>query len=207
MSIVKGTRQKQAAATRQRIVDTAYALFCELGYRATTMALIAERARVAVQTVYFIFRTKDALLQEVHDQTVLGPGTPVVPPEQPWYVSMAGDSDPVRAISTLVGGTSTILARVAPMLSVFQSVMGDQVGEIYQRSEALRREGMHEVATILLTKAEPRLGLTPRQAGDLLVALLGPELYRTFVLELGWTQDQWVDWTTKVVVGELFAGQ
>ena len=72
MSAVKQSRAEQAAATRQRILNAAYDLFCELGYRATTMALIAERAHVAVQTVYFTFRTKDALLQEVHNQTVLG---------------------------------------------------------------------------------------------------------------------------------------
>ena len=53
------------------------------------MALIAERAGVAVQTVYFTFRTKDALLQEVHGQTVLGRGTPVAPTDQPWYRAAA----------------------------------------------------------------------------------------------------------------------
>ncbi len=134
------------------------------------MSLIAKRAGVAVQTVYFIFRTRDALVQEVHNQTVLGRGAPVVPPEHPWYVSMASDPDPVRAISTLV-------------------------------------EGMHDVATILLAKAEPRPGLADRQAGDMLVALLGPEIYRTFVLELGWTREQWATWTAQTMVRELFAGQ
>lgn len=207
MTTVKRSRQEQAAATRQHIVDTAYSLFCQLGYRATTMVLIAERAGVAVQTVYFIFRTKGALLQEVHDQTVLGRGAPVVPPDQPWYVSMTGDPDPVRATRTLVRGTSTILARVSPMLPVFQSVMGDPVGEIYRRSEALRREGMHDVAKILLAKVALHPGLTPRQAGDILVVLLGPETYRTFVLELGWAREQWVDWTARTVVRELFVGQ
>src|SRR5918997_1673386 len=125
MSTVKRSRQEQAAATRQRILDAAYDAFCELGYRATTMALIAERAGVAVQTVYFTFRTKDALLQEVHDQTVLGRGTPVVPPQQPWFAAAAAEPDPARATRILVAGIGTINARVAPMLPVFQAVVAD----------------------------------------------------------------------------------
>ena len=64
-------RQAKAAATRARIIANAYALFCENGYRATTMDLIARRAGVAVQTVYFTFHTKDDLLKAVFEWTVL----------------------------------------------------------------------------------------------------------------------------------------
>ena len=202
MTTVKQSRQEQAAATRQRILDTAYDLFCELGYRGTTMTLIAERAGVAVQTVYFTFRTKDALLQEVHDQTVLGRDAPAVPMRQPWYVGRASPRpDPVRATRLLVEGIATILARVAPMLPVFHAVVADPAGEVYRNAEALRRPAMYDVAReILLTKAPARPGVDARQAGDLLVVLLGPEIYRMYVLELGWSQERWVDWTTQVIV-------
>lgn len=44
-------RQRQAAETRQRIVVAAAALFSELGYGGTTLAKIAERAQVSVETV------------------------------------------------------------------------------------------------------------------------------------------------------------
>ena len=206
MDTVKRSRQEQAAATRQRILDSAYALFCELGFRATTMALIAEQAGVAVQTVYFTFRTKDALLQEVHDQTVLGRGTPVVPMEQPWYRAAAAESDPVRATHLLVEGIGTILARVAPMLPVFQAVAADPAGEVYRNAEALRRPAMYEVAgELLLPKGDLRPGVDVGYAGDLLVVLLGPEIYRMYVLELGWSPGRWADWTAQVLLRELFA--
>jgi AcrR family transcriptional regulator len=205
MSTVKASRQEQAAATRQRILDAAYDLFCGLGYRATTMALIAERAGVAVQTVYFTFRTKDALLQEVHGQTVLGRGTPVAPTDQPWYRAAAAEPDPLRATRLLVEGLATILARVAPMLPVFHAVVADPAGEVYRRAEALRRPAMYDVAReILLAKGQPRPGVDVAYAGDLLVVLLGPEIYRMYVLELGWSRERWVDWTAQVLVRELF---
>ena len=205
MDTVKRSRQEQAAATRQRILDAAYALFCELGYRATTMATIAERAGVAVQTVYFIFRTKDALLQEVHDQTVLGRGTPLAPQQQPWYAAAVAEKSPARATRILVDGVATILARVAPMLPVFHAVVADPAGDVYRNAEALRRPAMYDLARdVLLAKAQPRPGVDVAYAGDLLVVMLGPEIYRMYVLELGWSRERWVDWTTQVIVRELF---
>jgi AcrR family transcriptional regulator len=206
MDTVKRSRQEQAAATRQRILDAAYDLFCELGYRATTMALIAERAGVAVQTVYFTFRTKDALLQEVHDQTVLGRGTPVVPPQQPWYAAAVAEADSARSMRILVDGIATINARVAPMLPVFHAVVADPAGEVYRNAEALRRPAMYDVAReVLLPKGDLRPGVDAAYAGDLLVVLLGPEIYRMYVLELGWSHERWVDWTAQVLLSELFA--
>lgn len=44
-------RQQQAAATRRRVVEAALELFSHQGFHATTLAEIAERAGVAVQTV------------------------------------------------------------------------------------------------------------------------------------------------------------
>src|SRR3954453_23593946 len=103
------------------MLDAAYALFCERGYRATTMQDIADRAGVAVKTTYFSFRTKDGLLQAVHDRTVLG--VDGLPPErQPWYAQTIAATSIDDAVAILVTGVAGILARVAPMLPVFESV-------------------------------------------------------------------------------------
>ena len=71
------------------MLAAAYDLFCELGFRAATMDAIAERAGVAVQTLYFTFHTKDELVQAVHEWTVLG-DDPVAPPLQSWYRASDG---------------------------------------------------------------------------------------------------------------------
>jgi hypothetical protein len=64
---------------------------------------------------------------------------------------------------------------------------------------------MYDVAReVLLAKAPARLGVEATYAGDLLVVLLGPEIYRMYVLELGWSRERWVDWTTQIIVRELF---
>ena len=56
------TRRERSRATHWRIVEAAHRLFTIQGYASTTMGQVAEAAGVAVQTVYFVFHTKAALL-------------------------------------------------------------------------------------------------------------------------------------------------
>ena len=52
-------------ATRTRILDAAYELFCTRGIRHSSMEGVARRAKLARITVYRKFETKDALVDEV----------------------------------------------------------------------------------------------------------------------------------------------
>lgn len=198
------SRQGKAQATRARIVNAAYALFCELGYRSSTMELIAERAGVAVQTVYFAFRTKDELLQAVHEWTVFGDGTPMPPALQEWHVRAMREVDARKALRKIVAGIATLDARMAPMLPVFHAVSQDAAGAIHQRSEDLRRHGMAELVDALAQKTPLAPGMTRRRAGDLLHVLTAPESYRAFVLDSGWPERDWIHWVSDTLCRELF---
>ena len=197
------TRRDKAARTRRQMLDAAYELFCELGFRATTMEAIAARAGVAVQTLYFTFHTKDDLVQAVHDRTVLGDDA-LPPPEQPWYRRASQRTDAADAVADIVAGVATILARVAPMVPAFHAVAGDPAGDVWRHGEALRLQGMSELVDMLTTKTKLRPGLSRRRAADELFLLLGPEAYRVLVLQRGWTPTQWTSWTTRVIVHDLF---
>jgi AcrR family transcriptional regulator len=205
MSAVKQTssRRAKAALTRTRMLRAAYGLFCEQGLRATTMEAIAERAGVAVQTLYFTFHTKDELLQAVHDWTVLG-DDPTPPPMQAWHLAAAAEPDARRSLAMMIEGLVEIEARVAPMLPVFHAVSADPAGTIYRHSEALRREGFEAIIEMLARKTPLRRGMTRARATDLLFVLAGPESYRSFVLEAGWTTKQWTTWVTATLERDLF---
>jgi AcrR family transcriptional regulator len=202
VSVVNTSRQEKAAATRRRMVEAAYSLFCESGYRATTMAAIAERADVAVQTLYFTFHTKDELLQEVHKRAVLG-DDPRPPSQQDWFVEVMAERNAQRAISMAVEATAVILARVAPMLPVFHAVAADAAGVVFRRGEEHRRRGMRELAELILGKAGTSGSISADAAADLFYVLLGPENYRSFVLDLGWPPEAWIRWTTNALVHDL----
>jgi hypothetical protein len=78
------------------------------------MEAIAEWSGVAVRTVYFNYRTKDILLQAVHEWTVLG-DDPKPPPLQDWNVAAMKEPDARDVLPKLIAGIADIEARVAPM--------------------------------------------------------------------------------------------
>ena len=185
------------------MLDAAYALFCEVGFRAATMTAIAERAGVAVQTLYFTFHTKDELVQAVHDRTVLGEES-LPPPMQPWYRAAVAATDVSGAVAELVPGIGAILARVAPMVPAFHEVAADPAGEVWRHAQDLRRSGMADLVGELSKKAARRKGLSGRRAADLMFVYLGPELYRTLVLECGWSFAEWSRWVERAILSDLF---
>jgi len=155
-----------------------------------------------VQTLYFTFHTKDELLQEVHKRAVLGDDLRS-PTEQNWFIEAAAEPDVKRAISLVVEATSVILGRVAPMLPVFHAVAADAAGAVFRKGEDRRRRDLRNLAELILGKAGTSERVRVDEAADLFFVLLGPETYRSFVLELGWTPQAWVHWTTKALVHDL----
>ena len=185
------------------MLDAAYEQFCRDGYRATTMEAIAERAGVAVQTLYFSFHTKDELFQQVHERTVVGDEN-LPPPLQPWYRAAVAADDVRDAVRHICRGVLSISKRVAPMIPAFHAVAGDPAGEVWERSQRLRHDGMVELIGILSKKQRLRAGITKAHAADVLYLLLGPDLYWTMVLGLGWSEQQLASWTERVALLDLF---
>ena len=185
------------------MIRAAYELFSAEGHKATTMERIARRADVAVQTVYFTFHTKDELLQAVHEWAVLG-DEPTIPAQQPWIRAAMEQADGRDALRLAVAGIAEIEARVAPLIPVYHAVAQSPAGAVYRRSEGLRREGMAELAAALAAKTPLQTAMTLPRAADLLFVLTGPEVYRSFVLDGGWSHDQWIEWMGALLVRELF---
>src|SRR5687767_14645859 len=111
------TRQEQARATRARICDAAAELFAERGYSATTMEAVAKRAGVAVQTVYFAFRTKGLLFLDVVVRLAHGPAvTGAAEKGPPAFVrAVVGVRDPQTMLARLVDGSVDFDAKFAPL--------------------------------------------------------------------------------------------
>ena len=167
------------------------------------MEAIAERAGVAVQTLYFTFHTKDELFQEVHERTVLGDEN-LPPPMQPWYRAAVATEDIREAVRHICRGILSIARRVAPMIPAFHAVAGDPAGAVWERSEQMRHDGMVDLVAVLTKKTPLRKSVTKDHAADVLYLLLGPDLYWTTVLGRGWTERQLANWTERIVLNDLF---
>jgi AcrR family transcriptional regulator len=68
MGTMSASRASKGEQTRAAIVDAALGLFEEVGYDATTMRAIAERAGVSVGNAYYYFDSKDQLIQGFYDR-------------------------------------------------------------------------------------------------------------------------------------------
>ena len=65
-------RADQALQTRRRILESAYRLFAENGYAATTIAAVARDAGVAPETVYLSLGNKRGLLEGAIEMAIAG---------------------------------------------------------------------------------------------------------------------------------------
>jgi AcrR family transcriptional regulator len=202
----KPTRRARAKATEWRIVKAAYEVFCRQGYVGATMAQIAEAAGVAVQTVYFTFHTKAALLSRAYDFAVMGDEEPLAPERQPWYTAMRSEPAIPRAVRLFVTGVGEITRRVTPIrVAARVAADGDsETARVMAFHEKWRADGFREVLELLRTKAELRPGLTLERATDLLLLLAGADVYHFLVDSRGWSHDDWVDWTVAAVTEQIF---
>lgn len=212
MSAVKGSdpvrlsRRGRAKATRRRIVKAAYRLFCEQGYVGTTMAQIAEAAGVAVQSVYFTFHTKAALLSRAYDLAVMGEAEPQIPQEQAWYVAMTAEPDVTRALRHFVVGVGQITRRVTPLtLAARVAADGDpDTARVMAFHDDWQADGYREVLQILAAKAKLRPGVGLERGTDLLLLYAGTDVYRVLVEDRGWSHEESLDWTVAALAHELF---
>jgi len=199
-------RRARAQATQWRIVKAAFGLFCERGYVGTTMAQIADAAGVAVQTVYFTFNTKAAVLSRAYDFAVSGEGEPQLPWDQPWYREMVAAVDVAEALRHLVSGVGDITRRLTPLYVVASgSATGDrEVAAVVDRHERWRVEGYRDMLEVLRAKAPLRDDLSPKRANDLLLLYAGMDVYHSLVEVQGWSHDDWVTWTRSTLADQLF---
>jgi AcrR family transcriptional regulator len=187
------------------MVEAGYTLICDRGYPATTVADVADRAGVAVQTVYFTFGSKPGLLREVFQFAVLGDHRLVGPGEREWFQTMTEATDLRSAVRIAVDAMATIITRVAPLTPAVQMLADDpDVAAWSMHSEDLRRDGYRRVVQVLADKAPLREGLTTEDATTVLLTWLGPDDYRTMVLIHGWSDEKWKTWLVPTIATGLF---
>jgi AcrR family transcriptional regulator len=196
-------RQEQAQDTRRRIIAAARELFVDQGYATTTMVQIAERAGVAVETVYGAFRNKATLLRQV------------------WYVDFRGDEDDlplydraemhailaeadlatrIRRHAVFVTGTNRRMSMLVDMLTGAAALEPAAAAMLAEWAD--RRI---DVATRYAQSAADtgQLAVTEDHCRDVLFATMDGALWQRLVVARGWTDAQYADWLGQLWV-DLF---
>jgi AcrR family transcriptional regulator len=206
MSDVKGlTRKERAQRTRRKIVRAATAEFAARGYHGTTMAGIAKRAGVAVQTVYFVFHTKPLLLTAAIDAAVMGDEDPTPPEASEWWQEGVSTKDGRRALELFVTNVGILEQRAAVLDRVARAaaVTDAEVADVLAHHESLRIAGFRSYLAALEERRLLRRGLDLDEATDVLLTLVGSPTFLEFTDGRGWPLERWAEWTTEALAGLL----
>lgn len=198
-------RRQGARATRRRIREAAERLFVERGYVATTIEAIAAQAGVAVQTVYFVFGNKRALLSEVLDVAVVGDDAPVPLAERPWLQEVRAERDPVQALGLAAHHGGRLLARMAALYEVLRGAAATdpEIAALLRQSKEERLATQTAWVRLLAERGSLVPGLDAARAGDIVFALFSHELYQLLVVDRGWSPDDWERWLTATLAAQL----
>ena len=207
MSDVKTSRRDKAAATRRAIIRAAHEEFLDRGFHGATIAAIAGRAKVAPQTVYFVFHTKPELLSAVIDTAVMGEEDPVPPQALPWWQEMRDEPDAAEALRTFVRGAGALFARAASISEVLRAAaLTDlEVRRVHEMHENLRRIGWGQVLDIVAAKGPLRSDRTYDQVLDIFLVTFGDTAYHQFTVERGWSHDEVITWMCDALPALLLA--
>lgn len=199
-----GVRAAKTTANRTKMLAAARELFTTRGYTPTTMKAIAEQAGMAVQTLYFTFATKRAILSELLDVEIAGDTEPVATMDRPWFAAAVAAA-PAEQIRLQVDAAATIYARVSPLLEVIRSAAATdpELAELWETNIAQRHLVQLRLAEALTAKTPLRGGVTAARAADITLATLAPETYRLLVHERGWTDAEWASWATDALTLQL----
>lgn len=189
-------RKEQAAATREAVVSAARELFVGEGYRSTTVAGIARRAGVAVDTIYATIGRKPDLLREVVETAISGTGH-AVPAEQRDYVirlrQAAGAAEKIRIYAQALAG---IQPRLAPVYVALRDAAGTDpdCGALWQQISDRRAANMLRFIEDLASTGELRTDRPAAELADAVWSMNGPEYWVLLVDHRGWSPEQFAAW-------------
>lgn len=186
-------RAERAAATRRAIVGAARELFTTQGFTATTVGQIAERAGVAVDTLYAVVGRKPVLLREVVETAISGEGGPV-PAEQRGYVrAVRAAATAGEKIDLYAAAMVRIAADATPVLLALRDAATRDAGcaallmEITDR----RAANMLLFAADLRATGELRPDLSDQEVADVVWSMNSAEYVALLVHRRGWTPQRY----------------
>jgi AcrR family transcriptional regulator len=193
-------RTEQAAATRERIVAAARAVFLQRGYVASSIVAVAQEAQVSRETVYQAYGTKANLLKAVYDAAVVGDTDPVPVAERAEYQAMLADPDPHAALRTFGQLSAGLVSRLGPILAVTQE--GGNDPDLAQLVATTRQERLVSVRQLMVhlqhLAGQPSEAELER-AVDVVWTLISPEVTLLLVTQRGWSAPEYGVWLGETI--------
>ncbi len=178
-------RREHAEATRRRIVDAADKLFREVGYDKATIAAIARSAKVAVQTLYGAFSSKEQIGVAVIERVVVESGIRDASAEA---LSVA---DPEAAFRGVAAAATRLYAGQSKIIDLLGL---EFAASMRRRADQFRLRNLRELLSGPAFVPRLRPGLTPENAALSAWTVSGLENYQRLVSESGWGRKRYERW-------------
>lgn len=189
-------RLVRSEEAKQAVLDAARALMLERGYRATTVAEIARRAGVHVDTVYALVGRKPVLLRELIEQAISGSDGPVPAAQRAYVAAIRNAPDPRRKLAVYARAIREIHARLAPLLLALRdaSTTEPEARAVWDEISRRRAKNMRDFAKELAAVGGIRSGLSIGEAADTIWLTNSPEVYVLLTAERGWSPLRYERW-------------
>ncbi len=192
-------RNAGAAETKERILFSAKNLFESEGFECVTIEKIAQVANVSVPTIYSHFQSKRGILRALMDE--------VFPKDK--FDTLVEKSNKAASPKERLLYSAKIARRIydaeKEQMEILRGaiVLAPEFKELEKERE-MRRHSRQEV-TIKAMAKEKSLSkkLDVNKARDILWAFTGRDIYRMFVIEQGWTSNEYEKWLAQLLVNTL----
>jgi AcrR family transcriptional regulator len=191
-------RVEQAAATRRAVLTAARELFVSNGYSATTIAAIAERARVSLDTIYATVGRKPALLRELVETAISGTEQAVPAEQRDYVMRISGADNALDKITIYAQAITAIQQRLAPVFLALRDAAATDIdcAALWAEIAKRRATNMRTFAAELRNTGDLRNDLSDDQVADIIWSMNAAAYWDLLVHQRGWTPDQFADWLT-----------
>lgn len=180
------------------MIQAAHGLFLERGYEATTMQDVADAAGVAVQTMYYTFKTKAQLLAEVESFALLGDRPPGEWGDTALGLRLRNATTVSELVKAFVDVDSQMKARLAPFVAAVGQALPSDPEAVAQR-ESGRQEFFGFFIDRLAGLKGLRPGITTKHALDILMVINSLPAFIELTTKRDWTLQQWQSWLTSTI--------
>jgi len=174
------------------VLRAAKVLFSRKGYQAASVAEIASRAKVSVDTVYASEGRKPDLLLAVIDMTLAHSDEPVGAEDRDYVKNIRSATTAEGKIAAYAEGMRTVMPDTAPLLKALQEgALSDPDCALLQARLAERRAAnMRLFAADLRSTGRLRRDLSDEEVADVVWSTNSVEYY-TLLSSRGWSTDQY----------------
>lgn len=193
------TRNTQAAQTKVRILASAKDLFESEGFEYVTIEKIAQEAGVSVPTIYSLYQSKRGVLRALMDEAL--------PTDQ--FHTLVKKSIKEKSPTKRLGFSAKIARQMydaeRAQMSILQgaAVLAPEFKELEKEKEMRRYSRQEVTIKAMVEEKSLKKGLSAAKARDILWAFTGRDMYRMFVVEQGWTSDEYEKWLTRLLIRSL----